>query len=112
MEQDVVLTMRDISKNFPGVKALQNVDFTLRKGEIHAIIGENGAGKSTLLNILHGVFPATSGEIRIEGKPAKFSNIADAIDFALKFSKGLPEQNDARIDSLIELIKSYIQDYF
>ena len=46
MEQDVVLTMRDISKNFPGVKALQNVDFTLRKGEIHALMGENGAGKS------------------------------------------------------------------
>ena len=44
MEQGVVLTMRDISKNFPGVKALQNVDFTLRKGEIHALMGENGAG--------------------------------------------------------------------
>ena len=45
MENNVVLTMRDISKTFPGVKALQHVDFTLRKGEIHALMGENGAGK-------------------------------------------------------------------
>ena len=48
MEGNVVLTMRDISKTFPGVKALQHVDFTLRKGEIHALMGENGAGKSNL----------------------------------------------------------------
>ena len=47
MSNDVVLSMRDISKTFPGVKALQHVDFTLRKGEIHALMGENGAGKST-----------------------------------------------------------------
>ena len=52
MEGNVVLTMRDISKTFPGVKALQHVDFTLRKGEIHALMGENGAGKSTLINHL------------------------------------------------------------
>ena len=47
MEQNVVLEMRDISKNFTGVRALSHVDFTLRKGEIHALMGENGAGKST-----------------------------------------------------------------
>ena len=54
MENNVVLTMRDISKTFPGVKALQHVDFTLRKGEIHALMGENGAGKSTLGNVIMG----------------------------------------------------------
>lgn len=69
-----------VGKTFPGQKALDDVSFSIRKGEIHAIIGENGAGKSTLLNILHGVFPATTGEIRIDGKAVKFAEIADAID--------------------------------
>mgnify|MGYP004474961873 FL=1 len=69
-----------VGKTFPGQKALDDVSFSIRKGEIHAIIGENGAGKSTLLNILHGVFPATAGEIRIDGKAVKFAEIADAID--------------------------------
>lgn len=72
-----------IVKKFPGQKALDDVSFSINKGEIHAIIGENGAGKSTLLNILHGVFPATSGEIKIDGKPVKFSGIADAIKFGI-----------------------------
>ena len=52
MEKDSVLEMRHIYKTFPGVKALQNVDFTLKKGEIHALMGENGAGKSTLIKVL------------------------------------------------------------
>ncbi len=74
MEQNIVLTMRDISKNFPGVKALQHVDFTLRKGEIHALMGENGAGKSTLIKVLTGVEEFESGEIRIEGKDGAIIN--------------------------------------
>lgn len=67
MEQDILLTMRGIYKNFPGVKALQDVDFTLRRGEIHALMGENGAGKSTLIKVLTGVEEFETGEIRIEG---------------------------------------------
>lgn len=68
MENNVVLTMRGIYKEFPGVKALQNVDFTLRKGEVHALMGENGAGKSTLVKCLTGVYEKDSGEIKIDGK--------------------------------------------
>jgi len=63
MQNDIVLSMRNISKSFPGVRALQNVDFTLRKGEIHALMGENGAGKSTLIKVLTGVFPKDSGQV-------------------------------------------------
>ncbi len=67
MEENVVLSMRGIYKEFPGVKALQNVDFTLRKGEIHALMGENGAGKSTLVKVLTGVYEKDAGEINIAG---------------------------------------------
>ena len=67
MGTDTVLTMRGICKSFPGVRALQEVDFSLRRGEIHALMGENGAGKSTLIKVLTGVYPMDSGEIRIEG---------------------------------------------
>ena len=67
MEKNVVLTMRGISMTFPGVKALDNVDFTLRRGEIHALMGENGAGKSTLIKCLTGINAFESGEIHVEG---------------------------------------------
>ena len=67
MEKDSVLEMRHIYKTFPGVKALQNVDFTLKKGEIHALMGENGAGKSTLIKVLTGVQEFETGEIMIDG---------------------------------------------
>ena len=68
MEEKVILSMRGICKSFPGVKALQNVDFTLRRGEIHALMGENGAGKSTLIKVLTGVYPRDAGEIMIGDK--------------------------------------------
>src|SRR5690606_39414178 len=68
MQDNVVLSMRNISKSFPGVRALQNVDFTLRKGEIHALMGENGAGKSTLIKVLTGVYPKDSGQIFLDLK--------------------------------------------
>ena len=67
MEPDVVLEMRQVNKSFPGVKALQNVDFTLRKGEIHALMGENGAGKSTLIKVLTGVEEFEDGVIYLNG---------------------------------------------
>ncbi len=67
MPEGVILQMRGICKSFPGVRALQNVDFTLRRGEIHALMGENGAGKSTLIKVLTGVYPKNAGDIFIEG---------------------------------------------
>ncbi|MBC8579028.1 sugar ABC transporter ATP-binding protein [Zhenhengia yiwuensis] len=67
MGEQELLSMRNISKNFPGVKALSHVDFTLRSGEIHALMGENGAGKSTLIKVLTGVEEFETGEIRIAG---------------------------------------------
>ena len=67
MDNNVVLTMRVISMTSPGVKALDNVDFTLRKGEIHALMGENGAGKSTLIKCLTGINAFEAGEIHVEG---------------------------------------------
>ncbi|MDC7127390.1 MAG: sugar ABC transporter ATP-binding protein [Spirochaetales bacterium] len=67
MENNVVLTMRGIDKIFPGVQALNKVDFTLKKGEVHALMGENGAGKSTLIKVLTGVYQKEGGEIHIEG---------------------------------------------
>ena len=67
MEDNVILTMRGICMTFPGVKALDHVDFTLRKGEIMALMGENGAGKSTLIKCLTGVNKFEAGEIHLEG---------------------------------------------
>ena len=67
-----LLEITGLTKGFPGVKALDAVDFVLHRGEIHALMGENGAGKSTLMKILSGAYkPDPGGEIRIEGKPVR-----------------------------------------
>ena len=77
---DVILEMRNITKLFPGVKALDNVSFSVNQGEIHALVGENGAGKSTLMNVLSGIYPHGSytGEIYFQGKECRFQNIHDS----------------------------------
>lgn len=75
-----ILEMRAISKTFPGVKALNDVNIALFPGEVTALIGENGAGKSTLVKILTGIYPSDEGEIHIDGKPVTFGNAQDAID--------------------------------
>ena len=67
MKENSVLEMRNIHKSFPGVRALQGVDFTLCEGEIHALMGENGAGKSTLIKTLTGVYEKDEGEIFLKG---------------------------------------------
>ena len=67
MKDKVVLEMKNIYKSFPGVLALQGVDFTLCEGEIHALMGENGAGKSTLIKVLTGVYGKDEGQIYLKG---------------------------------------------
>ena len=78
MQNEILLQMRHIDKVFPGVKALNGVDFTLRKGEIHALMGENGAGKSTLIKVLTGVYRMDGGEITVEGKNISIHSPQDA----------------------------------
>lgn len=71
---ETFLQMKHITKRFPGVLALNDVQFTLRRGEVHALLGENGAGKSTLMKILSGVYQPDEGEIIFEDKPVSFSD--------------------------------------
>lgn len=78
MAEKLVLEARGITKTFPGVKALDAVEFTLVEGEVHALVGENGAGKSTLMHILGGIYQPDSGEIKINGQPVKFHSPHDA----------------------------------
>lgn len=75
--QDYILEMRNITKEFPGVKALDNVSFQVRRGEIKALVGENGAGKSTLMNVLSGVYPegTYTGDLVVDGEICRFKSI-------------------------------------
>jgi ABC-type sugar transport system ATPase subunit len=74
----LLLEMRGIDKRFPGIKALDGVDFDLRAGEVHALLGENGAGKSTLIKILGGIYQKDAGTIAIEGRPAAIGGVNEA----------------------------------
>ena len=73
-----LLQTKGIEKQFLGVKALKGVDFTVKAGEIHALMGENGAGKSTLIKIITGVYPASAGSVYFNGKECKFRSPLDA----------------------------------
>ncbi len=77
---DVILTMKGIDKSFPGVHALDHVDLEVRKGEVHALMGENGAGKSTLMKVLTGIYSKDAGTITFEGREVEFTNPREAQD--------------------------------
>ena len=77
---DVILTMKGIDKSFPGVHALDHVDLEVRRGEVHALMGENGAGKSTLMKVLTGIYSKDEGTITFEGKEVEFTNPREAQD--------------------------------
>jgi general nucleoside transport system ATP-binding protein len=79
-DERTVLELRGITKQFPGVLANDHVDFELRRGEVHALLGENGAGKSTLMNILYGLYHPDEGQIFVKGEPVRFHSPKDAIN--------------------------------
>ena len=79
-KSDILLEMRGMCKSFPGVRALDNVSLTVRKGTVHALMGENGAGKSTLMKCLFGVYSPDRGEIFLEGKRVSFKNSKEALE--------------------------------
>jgi len=83
VDEAPVLELRGITKQFPGVLANDHVDFDLRHGEVHALLGENGAGKSTLMSILYGLYTADSGEILMNGKHVTISSPKDAIELGI-----------------------------
>ena len=78
-----ILTLEHINKQYPGVKALDDLDFTLERGEVRALLGKNGAGKSTLVKILSGAVQPDSGTIQIDGQPVSYHSPPDA------FAKGI-----------------------
>ncbi|MGM0380058.1 MAG: ABC transporter ATP-binding protein [Bacillota bacterium] len=96
MTDNLYIETQKLSKSFGKVKANQNIDFQLKKGEIHAILGENGAGKSTLMNMLSGVYKPDSGFIFIKGKKTKLSSPKDAINHGI----GMIHQHHELVDNL------------
>ena len=97
MEQEIILEARNITKVYPGgVVANHNVNLQIRKGEIHALVGENGAGKSTLMKMLFGMLAPTEGQIFVDGKEVHFSSSSDAIAAGL----GMVHQHFMLVPSL------------
>ena len=84
MGNEIILEAKKISKRFPGTLALDDVDFELKRGEVHAIIGENGAGKSTFIKILCGVYQKDSGVLYLEGKKINFLNSMEPTDQGIR----------------------------
>ena len=80
---DIKMRVAGVEKSFPGVKALSNIDFAVRKGTVHALCGENGAGKSTLMKIIMGIYKADQGQIYIEEKPVDIKSPIQAMEHGI-----------------------------
>jgi len=100
--ENILLEIRNISKNFPGVKALDDVSFDLRAGTIHSLMGENGAGKSTLMKCLFGIYHKDSGEFFLEGEKVRFSNPKQALEHGISMVH--QELNQVHTRSVMENI--------
>ena len=94
MKEDYIIEMLNITKEFPGIKANDDVTLKLKRGEIHALLGENGAGKSTLMSVLFGLYEPEKGEIRKDGQKVKIKNPNDATDLGI----GMVHQHFKLID--------------
>ena len=105
MGQDILLQMTDICKEFPGVKALDNVSLTVKKGTVHALMGENGAGKSTLMKCLFGIYNMDSGKILLDGKEVNFKKYEDM------FALYLESIDKYVMDSIYHKVKMIPQRY-
>ena len=121
--------MKNINKSFPGVKALDNVNFELKRGEIHALLGENGAGKTTLMKILAGLYRMDSGEIYVEGRRVEISSVKEAVGYGIVMVNQYPQLIDdltvsenivlsisryglfKRVDSVNEYIRRISKEY-
>ena len=102
------LEMKNISKEFPGVKALMDVDFSVKEGEIHALVGANGAGKSTLMKVLTGVYIKDTGTIAIDGEQVEFSNPQDAKDNGITI---VYQEVDTALIPYLSVAENIMMDY-
>jgi len=82
-KDDIILEFKDITKTFPGVTALDHVSFSVKRGTVHALVGENGAGKSTLMKILNGLYHADSGEIYLDGRKIQIKDSIQARQYGI-----------------------------
>lgn len=83
VQRSTIIDMRAVSKSFGQVRANRRIDFDVRQGEVHALLGENGAGKTTLVNILYGLYEPEEGEIYVKGRQVSFKSPKDAIDMGI-----------------------------
>lgn len=103
-----LLSMKNICKSFNGIPVLKQVNLTIEKGEVHALLGENGAGKSTLMNILAGVFPADSGEVEFNGEKIRKMTVQQSEKLGIAFvHQELNLFNDLKVYENIFLMKEY-----
>ena len=106
LSETPLLEMRKVSKEYRGVAALKNIDFQLRRGEVHAIVGENGAGKSTLVKILSGVVAPSAGEIRLAGDRIQIAGPA----FARRYGIAMVYQETSLVPTLTVAQNLYLGD--